>query len=163
MLTPMTQTLTFDTLVDAYFDAAEYATYHDDVSSYFALRRDILASMFGCSLEPRRGSEGEDAHDAFDRKMVSALPGACLEGGTRIFSPFGGRLEGSPGPIERALVTKYGAKFERTIATLKSLHRALFRDALLAAYPEAESKAFRAGSLIERGLPAVAPDLDDYL
>ena len=59
----MTVNLTFDTLVDAYFDAAEYATYHDEVRSYFAMRRDILASLFGYSLQPRI-FDGDDRREA---------------------------------------------------------------------------------------------------
>lgn len=159
----MDRTVTFETLVDAYFEAAEYASWHRDVSGYHAVRRDILASLFGCSLEdpPPRGEMSWS--EERDRRLVREIARACLSRETRPSSVFGEYLEGRPGPLEAALRARHEAKLDRALETVRARRRAIFRDALLVAYPEAESKAFRAELLVERGLPAEPPDPTDYL
>lgn len=162
----MSPDLTFDVLVDAYFEEAARARGEDPLAQYLRLRLQLLESLFGCLLHgppaaPPESLNGDELR-AFrqaerDRQAVRWVAYRCLQESAGERSAFGAYLDCEPGPLELGLRAEHEAILARRAATLDGAHRALFRAALLACFPDLASKTFPAELLVERGLPAVRP------
>jgi hypothetical protein len=117
------------TLVDAYFEAARWATAAPELRDFHARKVELLEGAFEFRLEPA-GRARQAPRDARDLEHVRRLAKACLR--IQVYAPFTSWLEGGPGPREQALRDAH----EERLTALRTEHdrvlRALFADALVA-------------------------------
>jgi hypothetical protein len=146
--------LTFEHLVDAYFDYAM----HDDgdpLEDYYTQRLEGLESLFLCRLpRPGRGSRAASS----DRGQVVELAWRCVRLANSLESPFLAPVTGPVQTMIRTLWEEHGSHLGTPVEELRRSCRSTFKTALLSLFPGISDTVVGEVDLVDLGVPTDPPD-----
>jgi len=146
--------LTFEHLVDAYFDYGNHMDDGDPLRDYFASRLEGLESLFLCRLP--RGGRGARAASS-DRGQVVELAWRCIHLHNSLESPFLAPVTGPKDTLIRGLWDSHGSMLGTPVEELRRACRATFRNALLKLFPGINDTVVGEADLVELGIAQEPP------
>lgn len=145
--------LTFDHLVDAYFD---YAANCDGgaLEDYFEQRLEGLESLFLCRLpRPGRGRRAASS----DRGQVVELAWRCVRLANSLESPFLAPVHGPRETLIHTLWEQHGSELGTPVEELRLSCRTTFKSSLLALFPGIQDTVVGEIDLVDLGVPTDPP------
>jgi len=146
--------LSFEHLVDAYFDFAAHDDDHDPLYEYYQSRLEGLESLFFCRL-PRAERNGRGA--ATDRGQVAAFAWRCVRLANSLESPFLAPVSSSRPTMISKLWNDHGSSLGTPVEELRLACRAAFREALLKLFPGIDDTVVGEVDLLELGVAGDPP------
>lgn len=146
--------LTFEHLVDAYFDFGAHCDEDDPLCAYYKSRLEGLEALFLCRL-PRPGRGARAA--ASDRGQVVELAWRCVNLANGLKSPFLAPVSEPEDSLLLALWQEHGPALGMPVEDLRRASRAAFRSALLALFPGISDTVVGEADLVDFGLAEEPP------
>lgn len=146
--------LSYEHLVDAYFDFAAHDDPGHPLHEYFLSRLEGLESLFFCRL-PRadRGARGAST----DRGQVASFAWRCVRLANSLESPFLAPVSGSKATMIHALWDEHGSQLGTPVEELRLACRAAFRESLLRLFPGIDDTVVGEADLLDLGVPGEPP------
>lgn len=146
--------LTFEHLLDAYFDYAMHPE-GDPLQDYYTQRLEGLESLFLCRLpRPGRGNRAASS----DRGQVVELAWRCVRLANSLESPFLAPVTGPTETMIRTLWEEHGSELGTPVEELRRSCRSTFKTALLALFPGISDTVVGEVDLVDLGVPTDPPE-----
>ena len=145
--------LTFEHLVDAYFDFADHPE-GDPLHDYYTQRLEGLESLFLCRLpRPGRGNRAASS----DRGQVVELAWRCVLLANSLESPFLAPVTGPADTMIHHLWESHGSDLGTPVEELRQSCRHTFKSALLTLFPGIHDTVVGEIDLVDLGVPTNPP------